>query len=145
MARGKERVELRGKHTVVTGAASGIGLELARVLLEKGAASISLLDIHEKNLAIAEDELRAKAQGTQTQIYALPVDITNESLVSFPGSIPRAAHRSGSLQQPQRAVSSCVNEGPGRSGKTCELCQLQPAAASALVGAQIGELSTALC
>ena len=81
MARGKERVQLRGTHTVVTGAASGIGLELCRILLEKGAASISMLDIDEKTLAVAGEELRTKAQGTKTQIYAGRVDVADEASV----------------------------------------------------------------
>jgi NAD(P)-dependent dehydrogenase (short-subunit alcohol dehydrogenase family) len=52
-------MQVRGKHIVITGAASGIGLGLARRFHQEGAASLMLADIDGPGLAAAAQELGA--------------------------------------------------------------------------------------
>lgn len=61
---------LDGRHALVTGAASGIGLECARVLSEAGAC-VTLVDIAEDAVAGHAAGLGAKAQG-------MVADVTDE-------------------------------------------------------------------
>lgn len=48
---------VRGTRAVVTGGASGLGLALARTLLRRGAAALVLLDLEEKALERAQEQL----------------------------------------------------------------------------------------
>jgi NAD(P)-dependent dehydrogenase (short-subunit alcohol dehydrogenase family) len=52
-------MQVKGKHVVITGAASGIGLGLARRFHQEGAASLILADVDAPGLAAAARELGA--------------------------------------------------------------------------------------
>ena len=73
------RLDFYNKHTVVTGAASGIGLELSKRLLARRPASISMLDIASEEVKAAAEEL--DSIGTSTEIQAMEVDVRNEKAV----------------------------------------------------------------
>jgi NAD(P)-dependent dehydrogenase (short-subunit alcohol dehydrogenase family) len=64
---------LEGKTAIVTGAARGIGLEIARQLAARGARVV-LVDVLEEDLTKASAEL-----GGETMVYAL--DVTDEAAV----------------------------------------------------------------
>lgn len=49
-------MELKGKNVIVTGAASGVGKELTKQLLQKGC-NVAGVDINEENLKVLEEEL----------------------------------------------------------------------------------------
>lgn len=62
--------DFRGKHAVVTGAASGIGLEIARILAREGAR-VTLADVEQGALDAAVADLRAggaDAIGVRTDV-----------------------------------------------------------------------------
>ena len=58
------------RHVLITGAARGIGFEIARQFAREGAV-LSLLDFHEENLNNALDELKKIA----TAVYSYNVDV----------------------------------------------------------------------
>ena len=78
---------LEGKAAAVTGAASGIGLECARHMLEAGA-SVVLIDR-------AEERLRALCAELGPKAYPLVVDLMDGSQVS--GMLPRILDLAGRL------------------------------------------------
>ena len=65
---------LKNKVTVITGAASGIGLDTARVFA-KNEAKVVLSDINEEALNIAVDELKSAGY----DVLAIKCDISNEN------------------------------------------------------------------
>ncbi|KAH7091375.1 3-alpha--hydroxysteroid dehydrogenase [Paraphoma chrysanthemicola] len=69
-------MSLEEKVIVITGAASGMGLETARVLAKKGA-KLSLADVQEKPLKDLETEL----QSSGAQVLAQVVDIRDRKAV----------------------------------------------------------------
>jgi 3-oxoacyl-[acyl-carrier protein] reductase len=60
------------KHVLITGAARGIGLEIARHFAKEGAV-LSLLDYHAENLDASVKELKTAGSG----VYAYTTDVTN--------------------------------------------------------------------
>ena len=70
----RELFELDGRTAIVTGGARGIGRACADALAEMGA-KLTLVDIHEENLANAEAEL--KAQGCD--VVAFACDVTDRA------------------------------------------------------------------
>ena len=64
------------RHVLITGAARGIGFEIARQFAMEGAV-LSLVDFHEENLNNALDELRKIA----TAVYSYNVDVSNRETV----------------------------------------------------------------
>ena len=60
-------ISLEGKHAAITGAASGIGLECARVLLNSGA-SVALVDRNEARLNELVEELGERALAVATDL-----------------------------------------------------------------------------
>ncbi|RAP76574.1 bifunctional rhamnulose-1-phosphate aldolase/short-chain dehydrogenase [Paenibacillus montanisoli] len=69
--------ELYGKIAMVTGGAKGIGLSIARLMLEEDACVI-LADIDRKSLAEAESEMNSLYTG---RIRTLHMDVTDEASV----------------------------------------------------------------
>jgi 3-oxoacyl-[acyl-carrier protein] reductase len=85
---------LEGKTAIVTGAARGIGLEIARQLAARGARVV-LVDVLEEDLAKASAELArlAATRGGATMVYAL--DVTDEAAVEK--MIDEVAEKAGSI------------------------------------------------
>jgi len=71
--------ELAGRVTLVTGAASGIGLAITKRLIQEGAL-VALLDFNPDRLQEASDEVRQMAQSA-VQVFSVICDITNEASV----------------------------------------------------------------
>jgi NAD(P)-dependent dehydrogenase (short-subunit alcohol dehydrogenase family) len=69
-------MSIEGKVIVITGAASGIGLETAKLFASKGA-KISIADVQEKPLR----ELAAELEKSGAQVLATVVDISNRKQV----------------------------------------------------------------
>jgi ribitol 2-dehydrogenase len=78
---------LSGKVAAITGAASGIGLECAKVLLEQGVR-VALVDF-------AEDRLRALCKELGPQAFPVVVDLTDPKSVS--GMLPQILEKAGQL------------------------------------------------
>ena len=79
--------ELNGKVAAVTGAASGIGLECARSLLDAGA-TVFLVDR-------AGDKLKSLCAGLGPKAFPLVVDLTNPASVA--GMMPAILAKAGQL------------------------------------------------
>ena len=65
--------KFEGQVAIITGAASGIGISIARKLLEEGA-TVALLDIDEQSL-------RSKFSEDSDRIMLFPIDITQQALL----------------------------------------------------------------
>lgn len=61
------------------GGAQGIGLEICKTLIVRGAASVAVLDIAEAGLHSAAQDLRSQAGNTA--IATFKVDVTRENEV----------------------------------------------------------------
>ncbi|MFV0431880.1 MAG: SDR family NAD(P)-dependent oxidoreductase [Alphaproteobacteria bacterium] len=72
-----EKLSLKGKRAVITGAARGIGLAISEALAEAGAEVI-LTDMHKEALKEAKDLLAQKGYETQTFV----LDVTNVDQVN---------------------------------------------------------------
>jgi NAD(P)-dependent dehydrogenase (short-subunit alcohol dehydrogenase family) len=70
------QIDLQKRHAIVTGAAQGIGLAIAKRLLQSGA-SVSLWDRDKGLLAAVKDQLAAK-----DRVGVVTVDVSDESSVS---------------------------------------------------------------
>lgn len=66
--------EVEGKHVLVTGGTRGLGLVMARALLEHGAASLIISSRKPEACAAAQEELRAAA-GAGQEVHAVPADL----------------------------------------------------------------------
>lgn len=78
---------LEGRAVLVTGGASGIGLAVARLALQRGA-EVCILDRNEDALARAVDELG-------TRLHAVPCDVADATLVAR--AVDTAAQQMGKL------------------------------------------------
>ena len=80
------RIDLDGRAAVVTGGAAGLGLGIARRLVESGA-DICIWDVNEDGLAQAVEELSVAAGGTK--VTGRAADISDNSAVeaAFAGSV----------------------------------------------------------
>lgn len=65
------------KHVIITGAARGIGFEIARQFAQEGAM-ISLLDYHEENLASAAEKL----VGKNISVNTYGIDVSSKQAVT---------------------------------------------------------------
>lgn len=85
-----ELFKVEGLHAVVTGAASGLGLAIARALGENGARVV-LVDVDASALASAEQALRAEG----AQVWAEQLDVTDHPAVQ--ALFERLAQRLGPI------------------------------------------------
>jgi NAD(P)-dependent dehydrogenase (short-subunit alcohol dehydrogenase family) len=67
---GSDRLDLRGRVCLVTGAAQGIGLVTARELVERGACTVVVVDSD-------DDALRAAAAGLGERAAAMCADVAD--------------------------------------------------------------------
>jgi NADP-dependent 3-hydroxy acid dehydrogenase YdfG len=96
--------DLDGKVVAITGAASGIGLELARGFAKKGA-KLAIADINEKGLQAVKNELESSG----SKVYAQTVDVTKkEQIKEFCDNVYNKMGRVDVL---------CNNAGVGWGGK----------------------------
>ncbi|MBN2663660.1 MAG: SDR family NAD(P)-dependent oxidoreductase [Bacteroidales bacterium] len=65
------------KHVLITGAASGIGLQMVKIILTSKPKQITVFDINDKNL----DNLKSSLKSSFTKLETVCVDITNTELV----------------------------------------------------------------
>ncbi len=72
--------EFAGSVAVITGGASGIGFATAGALRERGA-HVALADINAEGVQQAQERLRQAHPGTQGEVLAIPVDVTNAEQV----------------------------------------------------------------
>ncbi|MED1206074.1 3-hydroxybutyrate dehydrogenase [Heyndrickxia acidicola] len=81
---------LKGKSAFITGAASGIGLELAKAFAGEGA-KVVISDLNQEKSEQAAEELRESGY----EAIAFPCDVTNES--RFKEGLEKTAQEFGSL------------------------------------------------
>ncbi|MBM7654356.1 NAD(P)-dependent dehydrogenase (short-subunit alcohol dehydrogenase family) [Neobacillus cucumis] len=81
---------LQGKTALITGSASGIGLEMAKTFAQEGA-SVVISDLHAEKSEQAAAELRERG----FEAWAAPCDVTNEE--AFKNSIQQAYKTFGRL------------------------------------------------
>ncbi len=82
MMRSQRKISLSGCTVLVTGGSRGLGLELARQLVDAGA-NVTVCARHRNELQRARRILkrRAKAAGQRVKILALPCDVTDRQQV----------------------------------------------------------------
>lgn len=68
--------KIKDKNVLITGAASGIGKIMGRIVLEKGAKNLIIWDINQNGLAAAKEELSQFGN-----VHTYQVDITNDDAV----------------------------------------------------------------
>lgn len=71
----------RGAHALVTGGASGIGLELCKCLVRSGAASVAILDVSKPALETAKTVVEASAGKLGTAVRTYVADVTDAAQV----------------------------------------------------------------
>ncbi|MBV9395801.1 MAG: SDR family NAD(P)-dependent oxidoreductase [Methylobacteriaceae bacterium] len=81
-----DRMQLRGRTAVITGAASGIGRAVAQCLARRGC-HLALADVNEAGL---EETARSCATGTRISYHGLDVS-EREAIAAFP-DVVRSAH-----------------------------------------------------
>ena len=64
-----------GRRAVVTGGAAGIGLEICKLLVQHGVASLSVLDVSPKALDAAVELLQGLCSGDKASIRGYTVDV----------------------------------------------------------------------
>lgn len=70
-------MEIRNKNTIITGAASGVGKELTKQMLLKGA-NVAALDLNEENL----NKLKKELNNDKLKTYVVDMG-NNESIKKF--------------------------------------------------------------
>lgn len=68
--------KIKGSNVLITGGGSGIGRIMGRIVLEKGAKSLTIWDINEQNMADTKVELSDKGE-----VYTQKVDVSNAAQV----------------------------------------------------------------
>lgn len=76
--------KIKGSNVLITGGGSGIGRIMGRIVLEKGAKSLTIWDINEDNMANTKAELNSKGQ-----VYTQKVDVSNPTAVEEAASIAK--------------------------------------------------------
>lgn len=88
------RYSLAGKNALVTGGSRGLGLEVARILVERGAhVAIVARDAAEIDRAL--DDLRDRALDFGTKVVGIPCDLASGASIS--AMLERARHALGPI------------------------------------------------
>jgi 3-oxoacyl-[acyl-carrier protein] reductase len=87
-----ERLSVGGRAALVTGAAAGIGRETARLLGERGARALVLLDLDEDGLA----EVAGECASTGTQVVSRVVDCGD--FAALAAAVPELADSAGPVE-----------------------------------------------
>ena len=74
--------KIKGSNVLITGGGSGIGRIMGRIVLEKGAKSLTIWDINEQNMADTKAELSTKGE-----VYTQKVDVSNATQVEEAANI----------------------------------------------------------
>jgi 3-dehydrosphinganine reductase len=103
-----KRTSFRGRHVLVTGGSQGIGKELARALLARGAR-VTLLARTESKLSAASDELHAEMRcAGARKVQHVAADTTNEAKLK--AAVAKAVEQFG----PVDCLVACAgNSNPG--------------------------------
>ena len=76
--------DLKSKHVFLTGGANGIGLAMAKVLLQKGCKT-TLVDVVDSSTAVAELDALIKSHSLPGKIFALEADVSKyDQVVIYP-------------------------------------------------------------
>jgi NADP-dependent 3-hydroxy acid dehydrogenase YdfG len=91
-------MSIKGKVIAITGAASGIGLETARLFASKGA-KLSLADIQDKAL----ENLKSELEQSGAQILTATVDVSSRKDVEgwIEATVARFGKLDGEASQPR--------------------------------------------
>lgn len=76
--------KIKGSNVLITGGGSGIGRIMGRIVLEKGAKSLTIWDINEQNMADTKAELSTKGE-----VYTQKVDVSNATQVEEAANIAK--------------------------------------------------------
>lgn len=68
---------LKDKHILITGAASGIGLEMLKLFLQHAPTQITVIDINQQNL----EKLRSLFSDSNTILKTVCIDLTNTQIL----------------------------------------------------------------
>lgn len=104
MATLQQMFDVRGKSTIVTGGASGIGRAYAQVMAENGAR-VCIFDIDEKGLAETVGELAASG----AQVWSQTVDVADRAAMA--AAFDRVADRHGRIDVV--FANAGIDAGPG--------------------------------
>ena len=89
MRLGRGRRPFAGQHAVVTGGAAGIGFEVAKELVRRRAAAVSVLDVHGAEEAAAELQGFARAWESPARVCGRAADVCDFEQVRTPGRLTR--------------------------------------------------------
>ena len=76
--------KIKGSNVLITGGGSGIGRIMGRIVLEKGAKSLTIWDINEQNMANTQAEFSTKGK-----VYTQKVDVSNATQVEEAAKIAK--------------------------------------------------------
>jgi short-subunit dehydrogenase len=76
--------KIKGSNVLITGGGSGIGRIMGRIVLEKGANSLTIWDVNEANMASTLAELESKGK-----VYTQKVDVSNPTQVEEAASVAK--------------------------------------------------------
>lgn len=71
----------KGKHILITGGSSGLGLSLAKLFLEKGA-NITIISSNKQKLENAQKILEEKKVNKSNKIFSIQADVTDEHQIT---------------------------------------------------------------
>jgi len=97
-----KKQDLKGKHVIITGGSSGIGMEVAIEVAKRGAV-ISLLARNPQKLSEAAEQIKSRVQGPRAKIVEISVDLS-----SGYENVERAVHECVSKCGPVYMLVNCA-------------------------------------
>lgn len=91
----RRKFDYKGKHVLVTGGSSGIGLEVAREYIRKGA-NVSIMARDKKKLDIAKADLIAGSKAAESQVCCVSGD-TGSSLKAVEDALAPSIKKFGDV------------------------------------------------